>query len=262
MKADLEAVKDCESHETVLINRNLTDLNPIFWGYERCRPQKSFGPRVRKYTLIHYVVSGKGRVFKNNIWYEVRAGQAFLILPDEVATYMADGNDPWYYQWVAFDGALSARFAELGAVIDFPAGAIGAFLELEESNIREYRAAALLFQLYADLFERKKQSNHYVRRVEDHIRALYMQRLTVEDIARAMNLNRRYLSRIFKERTGKTIQEYLIEIRMEEAKRCLLRGFSVEESANLCGYEDSFNFSKIFKKHVGISPLYWKQENL
>ena len=34
-----------------------------------------------------------------------------------------------------------------------------------------------------------------------------------------MNLNRRYLSRFFKEKTGMSIQEYLIYVRMEEAKR-------------------------------------------
>ncbi len=248
-----------EAHNIVLINRKFMDLNPLFLGFEFCRPEKSFGPAVRNYTLIHYVAKGRGRVFKNNIWHEVSAGKAFVILPGEVVTYVADREEPWYYQWIAFDGALSARFSELETVIDFPEGLVQEMLETEENNMREYRVASLLFRLYAELFESRVQHNHYVRRVEDHIHALYMQEMTVEGIANAINLNRRYLSRIFKEKTGKTIQEYLIEVRMEEAKKCLLRGFSVEESAKLCGYEDTCNFSKMFKRLEGISPLHWKQ---
>lgn len=251
---------DFESHTVFLINRHFQDLNPLFWGFEHCKPQKSFGPSLRKYTLIHYVVQGKGMLFKNGKQYPVHEGEAFLIHPDEVVTYCADKQEPWYYQWVAFDGALSLKFRELSPVIAFPPDIIREMLDLEETNLREYRAAALLFRLYADLFENKTQHNHYVRRVQNHIQALYMQPLRVEEIAEKMNLDRRYLSRIFKQKTGKTIQEYLITVRMEEAQRCLMHGFSVEETAKLCGYEDTCNFSKMFKRWFGCSPLNWKRQ--
>ena len=81
-----------------------------------------------------------------------------------------------------------------------------------------------------------------------------MQPLRVEQIAEEMNLDRRYLSRLFKEKTGQTVQEYLISVRMEEAKRRLEQGFSVEETAQLCGYEDALYFSRVFKKHFGCAP--------
>ena len=126
--------------------------------------------------------------------------------------------------------------------------------------MREYLVASLLFRMYAELFEGKKAHNHYVRRVKDHIRALYMQPLRVEEIARKMNLDRRYLSRLFKEKTGQTIQDYLISVRMEEAQERLREGFSVEETSRLCGYEDPTNFSKMFKRRFGVSPARWRSE--
>lgn len=242
-----------------LVNRNFHDLNPVQIGFEHCRPKKSFGPHVRKHTLIHYVVSGTGKLFKNGEVYTVRAGEAFLILPDEVTTYEADDEDPWYYQWIGFDGALAEEFRSMPAVFPFPAEIIQKMIDSVGTDLLEYRIAALLFQLYAELFEKKTTGNQYIRQIKRLIHSSYMEPLRVEKIAEDLNLNRRYLSRVFKQATGKSIQEYLIAVRMEEARHRLEEGHSVTECAHLCGYEDVSNFSKIFKHFFGMSPQYWKK---
>ncbi len=261
MDTSKRVLKPGEKHYP-LLNRHFQDLNPIVIGFEHCLPGKSFGPTVRKYTLIHYVVRGEGRVMKNGETLSVHAGEAFLIFPGEIVTYQADDEKPWYYQWVGFDGELSKRFRELPTVVRFPSGIIQEMLDCEGKDLIEYRVAALLFRLYAEMFEGKKNRHHYVRQVQDHIRALYMQPLHVEEIAEKMNLDRRYLSRLFKQKTGQTVQEYLISVRMEEAQKYLKQGFSVEAVAQLCGYEDPFNFSKMFKRRFGVSPLNWKKEQV
>jgi AraC-like DNA-binding protein len=46
---------------------------------------------------------------------------------------------------------------------------------------------------------------------------------------------------------------------MEAAKRLLGRGMSVSEATRLCGYEDSCNFSKMFKRECGVSPADWRR---
>ena len=249
-----------ETQNIVLINRHFLDLNPLFLGFEHCKAGHFFGPSVRQYTLIHYVVRGCGSVIKKGVTLSVHAGEAFLIHPDEVVTYRADASDPWFYQWVAFDGVLAARLRELPDVISFPSGLLQEMLDSLQLEHPEYRVTALLFRMYAELFEGKKPHHHYVRRVQDRIRALYMHPLRVEEIAEKMNLDRRYLSRLFKQKTGQSIQEYLITVRMEAAQRCLEQGFSVEQTAQLCGYEDQSNFSKMFKRRYGVSPLHWKQQ--
>ncbi len=253
---------DCMKKETIFINQNLQDLNPIFYGWEACAPGHSFGPSIRNYTLIHYVVSGCGIVYKQEKSYRVQAGEAFLILPGEIVTYTADTATPWFYQWIAFDGTLSERFRELPTVLsNFPGEILKEICELFDKGMPAHRAASLLLRLYADLFEEKKSRHHYVHRVQDHIRALYMQPLSVEEIAHQMNLDRRYLSRIFKQKTGQTVQEFLISVRMKEAQKLLLQGLSVEQTASLCGYEDTCNFSKMFKRKHGVSPLIWKNSH-
>ena len=234
-----------------LTNRNLSDLNPLIAGEEFCAPGHSFGPAVRAYTLLHYVISGKGVFYTDGHAYPVTAGQVFCILPGQVTTYTADENDPWHYRWIGFDGKLSADFSRLPPVFDCPEQ----FFPAEES---EYRLAASLLELYGHLFAGERGGNPHVLRVENYIRAQYMQPVKVEGIARALNLDRRYLSRLFKAHTGCTVQEFLIRVRLEAAAGHLHRGASVTESAALCGYEDVANFSKMFKRHYGISPTDYK----
>ena len=65
------------TNETTFINLHLTDLNPIFYGWEDCAPGHSFGPTIRNYTLIHYVKQGMGTVYKADGTYRVGAGEAF-----------------------------------------------------------------------------------------------------------------------------------------------------------------------------------------
>ena len=238
-----------------LTNRQLQDLNPLDAGRERCRPGKSFGPHVRTYTLIHYVLEGRGVFYARGQAYAVEAGQAFVILPGETTTYTADAADPWHYCWIGFDGALSSRFGELPAVLTLPREQFSPILRSETTDTPpEYRLAAMLMQLYDRLFSGAQVENRHVSRVENYIRSNYMLPIRVEEIAHVLNLNRRYLGRLFKLHTGKTVQEYLIQVRMEVAEGLLRSGCTVAESARLSGYEDVSNFSKMFKHRFGHSP--------
>ncbi len=247
-------------HRVLLTDRHLQDLNPVIAGWEACKPGHRFGPAVRKYTLIHYVSQGRGIFYARGGTHPVLPGQAFLILPDEIATYEADTTDPWTYHWIGFDGTLSAQFAQLPPVFPVEGELFRKlFRAIDEESEPEYRIAATLFLLYSQLFSRQDSTNRHVRKVESLIRAAYMQPLRVEEIAAQLSLDRRYLSRLFRSQTGQTIQDFLVATRLEEAALCLSRGVSVQEAARLCGYEDVSNFSKMFKRRYGLSPANWKQ---
>lgn len=244
----------------LFVNKNFGDLNPMLYGRENCAPGHSFGPSVRTYTIIHYVESGKGTLYKHGNAYPVRAGEAFVILPNEVTTYTADLDDPWVYRWIGFDGGLSLRLSELDPVIKIADNLFPCLTEEDEKNPEtvSYRLASQLFSMYGHIFSKGNHSNHYVRKVIDYINSSYMRELRVEEIADSLCLDRRYLSRLFKQKTGQTVQEYLIKVRMEAARRQLSSGRSVSEAAVLCGYSDVCNFSKMFKRMYGVSPKNWK----
>ena len=245
-----------------ILNRGFGDLNPIIFGREECNPGKSFGPHVRRYTLLHYVERGRGRLVKNGEVYHVKEGEAFIILPDEVTYYAADRDDPWVYRWIGFDGALSAKYRDFPPVISI-SGDIFPNLSSDDeySQAAEYLLAGQLFVMTAELLGGVKHRNHYVRQVKDYINSSYMMDIRIEEIAESLNLDRRYLSRIFKNKTGQTIQEYLISVRMEAARTHLANGRGVAETATLCGYSDACNFSKMFKRVCGVSPAIWREKN-
>lgn len=237
-----------------LTNLQLQELNPVIAGFHRCKPKHRFGPHIRSYTLLHYVLSGKGTLYIGQAAYPVKKGQVFMILPGQVTTYEADFDDPWHYCWVGFDGSLSGSFAALPPVFDLEEQL---FLDLFPDPAvenPELWIAGGLFRLYARLFQPPKKENAHVLKTKNFIRTGYMDDLTVEGIAESLNLDRRYLSRLFKEHTGQTIQEYLIHSRMEAADQYLRQGYSVQQAAALSGYRDVPNFSRMYKRHYNTAP--------
>lgn len=78
-----------------------------------------------------------------------------------------------------------------------------------------------------------------------------------------IGFNTDYFRRCFKEDFEKTPLEYLINLRIDLAKK-LLKQMSfqgIENIAHQCGYKDTYYFSKTFKKHTGISPSRYRKKN-
>lgn len=236
----------------IIENKGFTDFAPMDFGFEACRAGKVFGPHVRDYYLIHYVETGCGVFESPRGTGPVSAGEAFLIRPGEVCTYRADKTHPWHYTWIGFVGKLSPAFDRLDPV--FPAeGAIFAEMRALPETMAEEHLCAMLFQLYRSLFADRARPN-YVNRVIAYINAHYMEDISIEGIAASLSLNRKYLSRLFRETTGQTMQAFLIDKRMREARGFLSGGHSVAETALLCGYRDPLTFSRAFHRHEGCAP--------
>lgn len=247
-----------------IINRKFRELNPLLLGWEECLPNHSYGPHVRDYYLIHYIQSGKGVFYNDSGVHPVEAGQIFIIYPGQVTTYTADIKEPWSYIWIGFDGRLSENLKFLKkCVITYTADHFTKLYRAREiKNTREEYVAGQLFSIFSELLNKESASPSYEQQVADYIRANYMREIHVEDIAKMVGLDRRYLTRIFKVYEGMSIQEFLIKTRLEHAAKYLREGESVTSAASLSGYTDIFHFSKMFKKKYMASPLQYRQKNL
>lgn len=244
----------------MLANKGYTEFLPVTAGIEYCEPDKPFAPTIRDYYLIHFVTNGNGKLITAENTYQVSEGQAFIIHPNELCTYGPDRDRPWTYMWIGFTGRLADKFGSLPAIFEFDQSLVdelGSALR-EEYGCEEYMTA-FLFKLYATLFS-SDFSRNYVKSIKSYINANYMQNISISGISDMLKVNRKYLARIFKAKTGISMKQYLIEKRMNEAKRLLSKGFTVEESAIAAGYSDSFVFSKAFKKHFGKSPAFFKNK--
>lgn len=91
--------------------------------------------------------------------------------------------------------------------------------------------------------------------------------MTLNTIADSLHLNKYYICHCFKEITGFTINKYLGNRRIEEGKKLLLNSeLTITAIASRIGLNSTVQFSRLFKKHVGISPQiyrknYTKMEN-
>ena len=94
--------------------------------------------------------------------------------------------------------------------------------------------------------------NQMIRYFNEH----YHEKISLDQIARNMYLSTFYLSKIFKSETGDTPINYLIELRMEKARELMETspGISIQNVAEMVGYDDAYHFSKLFKKHFGAAP--------
>jgi len=239
-------------------NKHYQNLNILTLGQQKCEPLHSFGYAHTNFYLIHYVVSGSGSFVKNKKEMKVSKGQMFIIKPDNVYTYTADEKDPWEYIWFSFDGELSNLFEKLDDVTDVDGTIITEMLDAEGlKNTRTEFLTGKLYEFISYLFEDTPAKSDYVKTVSDFIKANYTDNIRVSDIANAVSLNSRYLSRIFKEKKGVTIQSYIIKLKIKKAQSLLLKGFTVYEAAKAVGYDDVFTFSKIFKKYSGSAPSFF-----
>lgn len=250
-----------EVQHIFLVNQNWKDINPMECGQERCAPGHSFGPGVREYYLLHYVLSGVGRFTVNDTTYTLHAGDIFVIRPFERIYYEADAEAPWHYVWAGFEASVPLPEALSQDVIRCP-DARAVFLEmLEAGKLEQGRERCLcgriwlLLSMLEHMESEGPRGSDYVLRDVNWMQTNYMNPVSISALAGELNLDRSYFSTLFRRQTGRSPQQYLTELRLEKARTLLLEyGYRPGEAAQAVGYADIFSFSRMFKRRYGVSP--------
>ena len=124
-----------------------------------------------------------------------------------------------------------------------------------EALRRELRLLLALLFLSAEF----PAASHPAARIEHlrlRLRNLYYRHdLSIAEEAARIGYSPNYVQKVFRARTGMSPKEYLMKIRMEEARRFLKeRRYSVKEVASLCGFSGKEYFSTAFRAHCGCPP--------
>lgn len=257
------------------------DLYLIQYGREACQPHHSFGPAMREYYKFHYILEGKGVFETNGQRYELRKGQGFLVTPGTICYYEADAEQPWTYCWIGFDGIKASaliRQAQLSDESPIYTWEKSEFFEhsieqMKQSKSmkagRELKLTGLLYLWLAAMIDcrgselkqkvKENSKEHYIAQVVHFIEVNYANKITIQSIAQFVGLQRSYLSALFKDVMGISLQDYLISYRMRKACE-LLSGTSlmIGDIARSVGYEDPLLFSKMFKKSMQLSPTQYR----
>ena len=109
--------------------------------------------------------------------------------------------------------------------------------------------------IFGDI-EEKDSVSRKMYRITQYIKENYTDpALSIHAIAVYSNFSETYLCAFFKKSTGKTLNAYITEIRMEKAKELLKDSrFKLYEVANQLGYKDANYFSTLFKRYTGCTP--------
>ncbi|MEK8130074.1 response regulator [Paenibacillus filicis] len=102
--------------------------------------------------------------------------------------------------------------------------------------------------------QRKAVSHHTVKWILNMVEEEIDKEITLHTVADRLYVNSSYLSRLFKQETGKPFSTYVLERKMERAKTALQKGAKVYDAANLVGYRDVSYFTKVFRKYWGVTP--------
>ena len=126
---------------------------------------------------------------------------------------------------------------------------------LNEYMINEFRELIIKPGVSIDLFHKTT-----IEKAKDYIDRNYANELNLKDVSKYVFLNMTYFSEIFKKETGRKFVDYLIETRINAAKRILLKHPEIEinKVGFMVGYKEVVSFSRAFKKIAGCTPTCYR----
>jgi len=99
-----------------------------------------------------------------------------------------------------------------------------------------------------------------VTKVMEYLKVHYTEPLSLDALSQLVGYTPQYLSGLFSEEVGMSIQLFLQRMRIEESCRILTgTELSIAEVAAAVGYQDARHFSKVFRRHQSLSPREYRK---
>lgn len=273
-----------ESHDGITIDRIIRD-------YEYTMPTKHFHDEYE----IYYLVEGERFYFIGQHTYHIKKGSLVFINRNEIhKTGMASSS---YHDRILIELSeepFASFFNQFGDVnfYDFFENHSGVlniepreqayvenlFLSIQSEihhKLPGFRISVMMklsqLLIYALRYEESHRviptksssmaKHQKVDQVADYIISHCTENISLENLAGEFFVNKCYLSRIFKEVTGFTVNEYINIHRINKAQKLLISSdLSITDIADECGYESLTYFEKVFKTYREISPLKYRAQ--
>ena len=242
------------------------------------RPARNQPPRVlRDYCLI-YITDGHGSYKGHDSnWRRINAGDVLALFPGIRYHCHPSPETGWTERWVHFNGDLANQWCMHDVLcVDTPVLRVGVRNEVTEGFERLMEIAraaspfanqmqagvameilALVLKFHQDRFLHSRQATPIVEAALGYVRKNWAQEINFEALARKLGVGHRNFRRLFQEATGVAPHQYLLNFRLNQAKR-LLGSLPVAEVAARVGFSDPLYFSRLFKRKVGVAPSRWR----
>ena len=108
--------------------------------------------------------------------------------------------------------------------------------------------------------ETHKSVNPLIDKVLYFLNHHFSEDITIKQIALNFNVDRSYLSHLFKEYTGVSLWNYVIFRRISLFNNLIKKGCSIEETSRKVGFQNYSNFFRLYKKHMHMTPTEFKRQ--
>nr|AYQ73467.1 response regulator [Cohnella candidum] len=109
-------------------------------------------------------------------------------------------------------------------------------------------------------WNRQQRHNRTIEKAIEFIHKNYAKDISLEDVALHAKMSGSYFSSYFKQETGDNFVEYLTRLRMDKAKSLMMNSeLRLYEISQMVGYQDVKYFSRLFKRHAGVTPQEYRQ---
>ena len=238
------------------------------------------GRVIDEYQII-YISEGYG-VFesKSQKKIKINPGTIIFLFPGEWHRYKPDKKCGWTENWIGFKGDVTLLTNSSSLIsIETPIIEIGLqdnilktfynIFDLVQADFTgaEYTiSGAANYLLGLILTHRKRMSmkistktDEIIMKAKVRLEENYDSGISMEEIAEELNISYVWFRTYFKKHTGFSPYEYLLNIKINNAKILLQStNYSVKEIATLSGFNSQYQFSKIFKLKTGKPPTEYK----
>lgn len=232
-------------------------------------------------NILIYCVEGRGWLEIAGQKVTITAGNFFIIPPGTPHTYGSEETAAWTIYWMHIRGvradaicsAIISKVKGFRGIVNYSEQRIALHNEMYASLERGYSSEHVIYAnmclshylasfyfdekfTYADVGKTEDPASLAIDFMGDNLGAL----LTLKDIAAHVNLSVSHFAGMFQKRTGFAPIEYFNHMKIQKA--CQFLQFteeSIKEISSRLGIEDSYYFSRLFKKLMGRSPLHYRQ---
>ena len=256
--------------------KNTTPTRLIFVDRDRDIPAGThYGPVIFDHFVLECCVSGGGEIRLGNHTHDVGVGMGYVLFPGSNTELFSDPVTSRACIWCALVGDdVENAITTAGITPENPFIPPAAFSEVkasisdlykmrdESDGGAEYRRMANIYRILGALLrESSNQSaSIYVDKAIGIMETKYNQPLTVAGVASLVGLDRAYFTTLFTSKTGSSPYTYLTKLRVKKACALLLTDMPVSAVADAVGIPPQ-NFSRIFRRIVGITPREYASRN-
>lgn len=250
--------------------------SPTAAGYH----QRGDKPVAAGRSIFQYTLEGTGHLQFRGVSHHLHPGQAMLLQPPDEYAYGARDGVRWRFFWLTLDGEDAARYwhemlQRVGPVLtvapEGPVVTVATRLLLERFHSAEpvpawadaQGAYELCLAILREIEEMRQGSPSpqvtAVRRVQYHIQRNLATDLSVDLLARIAGLSRAHFSRVFRQHSGLSPGDYVLQQRLDQARHLLVTTQRpIYAIAAAAGFSDPNYFARIFRQRLGTTPVMYR----